>query len=155
MTGKMRELVKGMILGVTGKPLPVSTGKTLVGYSYNGVVLPALPEWDKETYPYAVISELGLLPGYYNLHVLGKDSYYFNSGGRYFGGSDEIKPVPGYQCTSNIYPFDEWKELLFMDNANACAYENKTIITVWSNFDMLNEDGTIFMAASEPIPVYE
>ena len=34
------------------KPVPVQTATM---YSYNGTVLPALPEWDKETYPYAYI----------------------------------------------------------------------------------------------------
>lgn len=26
---------------------------------------------------------------------------------------------------------------------------------VWTGFDVLNEDGTVYVAASEPIPVYE
>lgn len=30
-----------------------------MNYLYNGVKLPALPEWDKETYPYAVIRTAG------------------------------------------------------------------------------------------------
>ena len=55
MTEKMRSSVMGLILSLFSSPLP-EVQKQPVAYLYNGVRLPKLPEWDRETYPYATIS---------------------------------------------------------------------------------------------------
>ena len=45
-------------------------------YVYNGTELPKLPEWDKSTYPYAVIVKQGYLTKYYKLRCYATVSYY-------------------------------------------------------------------------------
>ena len=45
MNGKMRSSVMGLILSLFSSPLP-EVQKEPVAYLYNGVRLPALPEWD-------------------------------------------------------------------------------------------------------------
>ena len=71
-----------------------------MNFLYNGVKLPALPEWDKEKYPYAAM----------------------NLGANY-------------------------GVLYLLDNALMAKQFQ------WANFDILNEDGTLYLAASDPVPV--
>lgn len=54
MNELMRSCAMGLILSLFSSPLP-EVQKEPVAYLYNGVILPALPEWDRETYPYLVI----------------------------------------------------------------------------------------------------
>ena len=68
MNEKMRSSVMGLILGQFSSPLP-EVQKEPVAYLYNGVRLPALPEWDREKYPFAVI--------WYTPGFLGIGSYYY------------------------------------------------------------------------------
>lgn len=56
----LKSWLYGFCLGICGKPLPLAAKKTPTAYSYNGVVLPKLPEWDREKYPYAVVVWLAL-----------------------------------------------------------------------------------------------
>ena len=129
-----------------GCRLRAQRGKKIVGYSYNGTVLPALPQWDKEKYPYAFI--IGLSTGYqfivcdnpithkkpFNL------SYYVvNLNGN--GGSFDLEN-------------DEWV-LWRMDEAVSKYYPVDDITFLWANHDVINEtDGTTYLEASEPVPVY-
>ena len=76
---KDRILKEGRVLpGNIIKVEAVDTNaKTPDGYSYNGVQLPKLPEWDKEMYPYAVISyREGINQYYLSVH---KSINYFKS----------------------------------------------------------------------------
>ena len=58
MTAKMKSFVKGILAGLVGKPLEFAPKKEPVTYLYNGVRMPALPNWDKTAYPYAAIASL-------------------------------------------------------------------------------------------------
>lgn len=133
--------------------------KTITGYSYNGTVLPALPEWDSSAYPYAVI----------DLNFYDGEPTAWNLARIYFS------PVPLVR-KENV-------DLLVSTNGNAevmiykwtqetGTWENdgtqqigKTVdmgaigggVTgfIWTNTDLYNEDGTLYLPASDPIPVYE
>ena len=136
MNGKMRSSVMGLILGQFSSPLP-EVQKEPVAYLYNGVRLPKLPEWDKETYPYA--------------YILDAESVYYLSlrdsqktvitGGNVVDYSDKHQAVNG-----------EW--VLSDESQNVGK-------VIWANYDVYYSDsaeevgGTLYLAASDPIPAYE
>ncbi len=116
------------------------TKKTLVGYSYNGVVLPALPEWDDKTYPYAVI-------------------YVDSTTGKYCCVFEKTKQRVIVSTFISL-----WASYYQMDSG---VWENRGSGTVggkivWANHDVYyanNEEngelsGTLYLSASNPIPVY-
>lgn len=104
-----------------------------VAYLYNGVRLPGLPEWDKEMYPFAYI---------------GRNS----SGTCYLWCDDEVKiaSVDGQILFLSALGFvakdGKWE-------SSTAAGVGATI--VWSNVDVYDVDGTLYLTASEPVPVYE
>lgn len=121
------------------KPVPTTESATM--YSYNGTVLPKLPEWDKTAYPYAMITsnvigttlfitdKVGVHDSTINFTSVTKMSYSLKTVGD--------KWVLAYE--PNYY-----EEYHF-------AFTN----LIWSNYDILNTDGSAFNGATEPIPVYE
>lgn len=123
--------------------------KTIIGYSYNGVVLPTLPEWDKETYPYAVIGKVSNYPDVYIL-VLGKKAptYSSDTGKVTIAMTSTNEPLQIAKCAS---PYSAW------GGVADWAYYSCDFWTdfYWTNTDILNEDGSVYLSASDPIPVYE
>lgn len=136
------KFLTGFALGLCGKPLPLSTGKKLVGYSYNGTVLPKLPEWDRGRYPYAFITKNAF--GAIELFVLPSVDYFVPDGLDW-----AIATTDNLQAAHNSG--SGWTELSAYSTAVSRPVKN----TVWANFDVLNEDDTVYLAASEPVPVYE
>ena len=108
---------------------------TLVGYSYNGVILPALPEWDREEYPYAFMHKAMR----YQLWV-GKEITY--------NGSDIGIAGAYLHCFSKT---DGWNELPGGTDVMVCDISK----VEWANFDVLDENGAVVLNKSDPIPVYE
>lgn len=123
-------------------------------WRYNGYQLPPLPDWDKATYPYAVISlreSIGLY--YLSVHkairyfegipLLGSDDRNTN-----FGDS-----TPG---TALLYTWQEgmaaW-ELFDKDNWSISVERDDTgkDIALWANFDLLDDAGELYVGASDPV----
>lgn len=117
-------------------------------YSYNGVVLPKLPEWDREKYPYAFIG-LNEYNGqhWYSCYVSEyKVEFYENGVG--LGRDNPQHNMPTYKAS----------DLVWVDFGTTAMMYGGTFKTVpvWSNFDMLNySDGSVYLKATDPIPVYE
>ena len=128
-------------------PMPIYENAPAV-YLYNGVQLPPLPEWDMASYPYAIITT-AMTGSSYNLRFY-KTVNYFSSTANllYFGGDGNNVSVPCVGCSMTKYDAI-WGELRTFDNQNSSVPK-----AIWSNFDMEYE-GTLYLAASEPIPVYE
>lgn len=106
-------------------------------YSYNGTVLPALPEWDKETYPYCAIGMWGTL--YCCSTTDGTDSlkapflkFKFIDVGETFVHPDK----------------SHWGECETIET------DDNISILLWSNYEIYNPNGTIAITASKPVPVY-
>lgn len=120
--------------------------KQPVAYLYNGVRLPALPEWDKAKYPYVYISN--------GFSGIGRNYVCFQNieYGKTDDGSRCIV-VPVGTGMSGLYSNDQWKEPTVTTEEKRIAIPNSTML--WANFDVLDEDGTVCLAASEPVPVYE
>lgn len=150
----LRSWLTGFALGFSGKPLPLSTGKKLVGYSYNGTVLPKLPEWDREMYPYAFMLDKPSLylcsslpcaavqtvlsPGYMGIFAT--------------GDCDVIR----YEPTTDGGSWQRVSETAESFSTSEMIIGLAFFDLLWTNTDIINtEDRTVFLAASEPIPVYE
>lgn len=130
--------------------------------AYTGVKLPPLPEWDKEKYPYAIIDDwTGFAyedspEACYALVCHSNPPYYNDEKGKV----DAVGP-----CSTLCYridfdevlaekyghPFGEW----YFDFEDEGGMNNIFESPIWTNTDVLNEDGSVYLAASEPIPVYE
>ena len=121
--------------------------KKLVGYSYNGVVLPKLPEWDKTVYPYAVIGHHWTdwtLDGNYHL-LVSSTPIFKKSQGRVTANPPFMQFILGYR-----------EEGVWSGPYNTELEESMSLgDTLWANNDILNEDGTVYFATYEPVPVYE
>ena len=117
-----------------------------VAYKYNGVELPDINEvWtDKTTYPYAVIKKTDHYDTYdvTNLFLLKKIEYFWRDNERYLKLEEEqyYKQYPN--SAENWY----------------YVTTNPTGVYVgaiqWASFDIINDDGSVYLPASEPEPVY-
>ena len=147
-------LVGRRIAGQRGKKQ-----KEPIAYLYNGVRLPKLPEWDKETYPYAVIGYMVNLKVAYLF--CGEVEFKISVGT--LGSPDTVFLHPTATTTILIYSYEHgqsgWTEIPPLKSEYA-EYEVVWSATpnnyfAWANHDVLNEDNTVYLIASEPIPVYE
>lgn len=123
------------------------SSRTPVAYLYNGVRLPALPEWDREAYPFAVIFQ----PGSTTRLCVGKSlDYQTTTSGAYQFGLTGCKICVLEKSDAG----EAWGE--FWDYNMATFWNNiDRSYAVWTNADILNADGTVAIAASVPVPVYE
>ena len=141
MNSKMRSSVMGLILGQFSSPLPMAQ-KEPVAYLYNGVRLPKLPEWDREKYPYAVITKIGDEPDTYSYCVIAD-------------ASPIVVKTNGelYKWKYNKrYDYDLSTGLAWIDRSTSLDADKGRII--WANEDVAYENGNIYMTKSEPEPVY-
>lgn len=140
---------KSMTLGLLiGRQLAGlrSARKEPVAYLYNGVRLPALPEWDREKYPYAVIVFRKATEEYYLYTLSNKvhgetvifDTYYYRS------------KAP-YDCFH--IENDSWVWWFFQEDGDLNS-NPKTHTIIWANHEIIDVDGSVFLDATEPVPVY-
>ena len=146
MNEKMRSSVMGLLLGQFSSPLPMAQ-KEPIAYLYNGIQLPPMPEWDKVKYPYAVIRKD--LADQYFVEFTDK-LYVYDGDNRNFWCYAPVK-LKGYKWQDNQY-YTDWK---FELESEYTGVKHTAYYIFWTNTDILNEDGSVYLSASEPIPVYE
>lgn len=138
----------GELAGTLGhaksNPIPVSG---IVAYSYNGTVLPALPD---EGYKYAFI-----YPKYsygihtYHLYLFSEIKYGSDGNGKWCVGKEGSSVSYFYTVET---PENGWAHRGYWEtSALICNVDN----LMWANFDVLNEEGTVYLPANSPVPVYE
>lgn len=132
--------VDGSLHCTATDPIPVQ----LVAYSYNGVELPALPEWDKEKYPYAHLFKLNR--NHYMLYIT-KEINYAVSGDN-FNLLHKAEDLQYSKWTSDT----TWGEPYILSTQSGTAHVTDVI---WANFDVVDETGDVVLSATEPIPIYE
>ena len=125
----------------------------MTNYLYNGVELPELPERDKGAYPYAIIRLISNIRGnraylYYLKTATAvvyetEDDYYAD--GVIF--SDRLEAVSIMDKESGTYP--DFGELKSVNDGTFVPLINM----LWANVDIYKPDGTLYLAASDPIPV--
>lgn len=136
---------------------PVPVYGEIVGYSYNGVTLPELPEWDKETYPYAYIHSDG-----YNHNVISTpNKYYLCLYGKPAEWVSDTRLTYDRELGAKSFVYEPSKDTMWRE-IGSCSivlywgYSDNGIDLYWSNTDIPSYDGNaVFLEASEPIPVYE
>ena len=123
--------------------------KQPVAYLYNGVKLPALPK--VEGYPYAIIRSF---PHYQYAYLSIAPEYVFTTD--WLGISAVVRFPKG--LISYLVRWDgddglpsEWSEEAVISNSSDTNLEAIS----WSNFDIYTPSGDLYLAASDPIPVYE
>lgn len=130
----------------------------LTGYAYNGIVLPALPEWDKETYPYASIFYNGTD---YILYVT-KDQI----AQTWFFGHEVYTKLSssGFYCNEFICTGkSQWSKT--EETWYAFYGYDEDVTLIWADYDVMdhcddrrgtvNEPLGTYMYASSPVPFYE
>jgi len=125
-----------------------SDAATPIAYSYNGVELPDINEvWtDKETYPYAYIAKD--TSGYINLYLCK---------GKPVVKKMELSPyklVVDFSDYAKVYSrFGAWN---YNNSSTFCVEIEDIGDFEWASVDIINTiDGTLYLAASDPVPVYE
>lgn len=121
--------------------------KTPIAYLFNGVQLPTLPEWDKKTYPYAVINTA--------MYTM------FKSATLYLLSSLEYTTIESNGDRGIV--LTDTNHVIFSAKSTDTAWSEGSAVTAalnianigWTNTDILNDDGTTYLSASDPIPVYE
>ena len=122
----------------------------MVKWLYNGVELPALPDFDRAKYPYIIIAK-HKVSKIYSICAFAKESYFYSKYGTlYFGGSPDY-PVGSVACFSAYCyaNYNYWSDHKTWTNENI-DIDNSTHELIWTNFD-LEYDGTLYMEASEPV----
>lgn len=114
---------------------------------YNGVKLPTLPEWDKETYPYAYIYKNSGYAGGYGLNCsaypvrTNNGVFWASSGSRYL--------------TFGLNSVGEWEQgatATVPNSGNLFSPEVYPII--WSEFDITDRnDDSIYLSSTSPLPL--
>lgn len=131
---------------------------TIDGVGYVGAVLPKLPEWDREAYPYAVVSDANAPSGYETYYLV-----FAVEAGTYTGKYNGARVGGGgisYSFQPNYSPEYAWKYKDSFDNGYAIGFppDKKTYYSniLWTNHRVLNADGSIFCEKMEAyVPVYE
>lgn len=130
---------------------------TINGVDYVGEILPALPEGIEETYKYKFINANG--SAFYafatsvelKFHIAGNGAEMLVWERKYDGGA--YKTFDAFRATlktsRGIVDAPEWEDY------GVGTYIAHFDSILWSNYDIFNESGELYLEASEPIPVYE
>lgn len=114
----------------------------MANWLYNGVELPPLPEWDKNTFPYATISYNSYTSGY----ELVLTSVRTVTDGTAYGGETS----DGYQQPYSINSVGEWEAARVYPYDSLVMHDKFPIL--WTNEDIIDtRDGSVYLAASTPI----
>lgn len=122
-------------------------------YSYNGTVLPALPEWDKVSYPYAYIWKVSADSTKYLLLSTTELQYAMMVNMIYLSATSDGSLI-AYKVENSEWLRDEETDTSFTTTTAILQTFNTPL--VWANYDVIKKaNGSVFLSASEPIPVYE
>lgn len=129
-----------------------------VAYQYGGVELPALPEWDREACPYAVISlnfrDSAMEAWNWAYLYLSNVPFAAEADINYLVSATVEGTAEVYKWTSatGVWTYDGTVDVNLERamglNAGVCGW-------IWTNTDILDADGALYRAASDPVPVYE
>ena len=136
-----------------------------VAYLYNDMRLPKLPERDKTIYGKAFIKFESLnyiAEGAWSAHVYfcadAKTELYKTllSSSDYIYATSYIRWTLYDDLSAAFYEDtpNQWINEKVVDQSDFTKLEPLSVIK-WSNYDIYHSDGTLFLAASEPVPVYE
>ncbi len=141
---------RGFELGKAYRPtlLRAAVKGEPVAYLYgpNKVRLPKLPEWDRKICPWATIADRGSTGLFLLLTALPLTT---PVDGRF---SQFVKTAT--DCLYMRYVIENGVWVLYTELTTSGASESYRDL-VWSNYDIPYLDGTVYLPASDPVPVYE
>ena len=142
----------------------------MANYLYNGVELPALPEYDESAYPYAHLgTDNGSSLGYPDASVVSLLLY--SVAGVVDADNANLTFTGPFSCISYLFTDSQDIVNLLVENGVSATVGSWVALEqyeraegdvdgmsldeslVWANYDILLNDGTIYLAASEPVPV--
>lgn len=121
---------------------------------YNGVELPALPEWDKEAYPYATImrdTKSGLAgTSDYTAAIFTRVPMQWST-----NHLTTVVTTEPYQFAQidHLKGETEWSAIVDKENGVSTSIYTTAI---WANHDVYHTEATgggVYLAATEPVPV--
>lgn len=120
----------------------------MAGNLYNGVALPALPAYDVSAFPYAYISK-NTAGTAYILTVAAERPVY--------GVSPEDSTVTGvyHYGLSGSYLVDGEAWVLQVEADGFVCTADGIGSVIWTNTDILKTDGSVYLAASKPLPRWD
>ena len=150
MTEKDKDFLEGLAISAACHVLPArKVFREPIAYSYNGVILPKLPEWDREMYPYMCMTT-NSSNSVVNLHMSSEPVVYDGKLNVTMIRTAYVpKPRLFVSWTENN---NAWGEIAEGNTDYNIYYSNPLI---WTNTDIIKSNGSVYLAASEPIPVYE
>lgn len=121
----------------------------MANYLYNGIVLPELPEWDRESYPYCFIREVNASNAtIYRLYAFAStDDFCVDD---LVGGVAFKDGVACLYSAINVDGTNVWSE---PTERTDIGYIGVYLVIVWTNTPIPDENGSVYLAASEPIPL--
>lgn len=129
----------GVVLGHSEPTIPGE----ILGYRYRDFSAPKLPAWDKTKYPYAVIVDAIVAQVLYFM----ADPYIYDA---------ETGEVTRHQTSHVAYlppndPRGEWEFCKEYVDAEVGGFD----IVVWTSYDVMSTDGTVYFAGTKPVPAYD
>ena len=133
--------------------------KVPTAYLYNNVRLPDIhkvytPElaWK---FPYAVLVHHTFGEGGYSLNLYASQNIFEEYGEKWFGYKEATPDVARFALDGSEWAFHEspssWYFSIDPNNINTA----QRWPVVWTNFNLKYSDGTMYVANSSPVPVYE
>ena len=130
--------------------MPVATAPAAASdplYLYGGVALPPFPaEWDRETYPYALID--ATRSHKYRLAVFKSISYYSGVLGFNYCGTQEEGTALVFESRAGETIWSQLENTKF--SVSVDHYSPTGQRAIWTNFDLMYSDNTLYVGASEP-----
>ena len=146
------DFLEGLAISAACASLPArkTYQKEPIAYSYNGVILPALPEWDREMYPYAVITK-SWISTYCSLYVSKNVPYAYISD---FSHKSTVIAWEGERIQIESIQDTEWEPETEWYTSNDSNVALKEDSWAWANCN-IKMDGSVWLSTSDPLPVYE
>lgn len=156
VNSKMKSSVMGILSGLVSRA-EFPQGKEPVAFLYgeDKVMLPKLPEWDREAYPVACIADYDVsFPLAAHKTILwcfarNPIIYTTDSGSIAMKGDTEGIPNLKANLVDGAW---ETPDPTYLETLEA---HHSATAPIWTNTTLHYEDGTVYLAASEPVPVYE
>ena len=120
-----------------------------VAYLYNGHQYPPLPEYDKTVYLHAyMINGLRLARYEYGFGlIVASARVYHDAVQKFPDGEYAFYTLSDDNSTWELFHVGTWPWSGWPNFGSASM--------IWSDTDVLNTDGAVYFAATEPVPLYE
>lgn len=145
-----RDFQTALVCGLMSKGRELKGNKSPIAYLYNGVQLPPLPEVE---YEYAVINWYSYNQCY-ALSLFESPNYFTAYGADFFGTDESGVPKAKVYFAKNgaweLSDITEWNFVVTKGDEDQLSDS-----ALWANFNLNYSDGTIYVAATEPIPIYK